>query len=367
MKIQLHEVSIWEITHSYKDSHEEWVVWYGWKLNIRPKYQREFVYGGKEKSAVIETIMKNFPLNVMYWMKNEDTSFEVLDWQQRTISFCQFVTGDFSVKIDENDMYFHNFPKDKQQEILKYTCMVYICEWSDSERLEWFKTINIAGMKLTEQELRNAVYTGEWLTDAKRYFSKNSCVAYQIAKEYLNGSPIRQDYLETTLDWISNGQIEKYMATHQHDIDAIELWQYFQQVISWIKIIFPNYRKEMKGLDWGRLYNIYRDSSFPNFESEIVRLMMDEDVSKKSGIYEYLLSGKEKHLNIRAFSDKQKREAYERQQGVCPHCENEWKMEIWKFDEMEADHIIPWHEGGHTDRENCQMLCKEHNRRKSGK
>lgn len=178
-------------------------------------------------------------------------------------------------------------------------------------------------MKLTEQELRNAVYTGEWLTDAKRYFSKNSCVAYQIAKEYLNGSPIRQDYLETTLDWISNGQIEKYMATHQHDIDAIELWQYFQQVISWIKIIFPNYRKEMKGLDWGRLYNIYRDSSFPNFESEIVRLMMDEDVSKKSGIYEYLLSGKEKHLNIRAFSDKQKREAYERQQGVCPHCENE--------------------------------------------
>jgi len=214
-----------------------------------------------------------------------------------------------------------------------------------------------------DQELRNAIYTGEWLTDAKRHFSKNGCPAYSIGSDYLNGVAIRQDYLETAIKWLSNDKIEDYMSVHQHDANSNELWLYFQSVINWVKVVFPKYRKEMKGIEWGFLYNEFKDVSFDSakLEDQVKTLMIDEDVTNKKGIYLYLLTGKEKYLNIKEFSQNQKREAYERQNGKCPNCNN-----IFEIDEMEGNHITPWHEGGKTIAENCQMLCKECNRRKSG-
>jgi len=360
MKIELKEITVRELTNGYKNNEEGGVIGYGGKLDIRPPYQREFIYKDKQRDAVIDTITKSFRLNVMYWAVREDDNFEVIDGQQRTISISQFIEGDFAF----NNRYFHNLQKDEQEQILNYKLMVYLCSGTDSEKLEWFKTINIAGEKLTDQELRNAVYSGSWVSDAKRYFSKNQCAAYGIGGDYLNGSAIRQDYLETTIKWISSDEIESYMAKNQHEPNANDLWLYFQSVINWVNAVFSKYRKEMKGVDWGFLYNEFKDQKFDSkkLEQEISRLMEDEDVTNKKGIYTYVLTKKEKHLNIRAFSQKQKREAYERQKGICA----EFK-EYFEFEEMEADHITPWHEGGKTSAENCQMLCKEANRRKSGK
>lgn len=359
MKIELKEISLKEVSEGYVNDDEEGVVGFKGKLNIRPKYQREFVYKDKQRDAVIETIRKNFPLNVMYWVKNEDGTFEVMDGQQRTISFCEYVAGKFSL----NFQYFHNLEEDEKKQILNYKLMVYFCEGTDKEKLDWFKTINIAGEKLYDQELRNAIYTGTWLSDAKRHFSKSNCPAYNMASDYMKGSSIRQDYLETAISWISNGEIEKYMAKNQHKPNANELWLYFQSVINWIKVVFPKYRKEMKGVDFGILYNEFKNKEFDfkKIEKEITKLMQDEDVTKKSGIYPYVLTRNEKHLNIRAFTDNQKREAYEKQEGICPKCKKHFEIE-----EMEADHIKPWHEGGKTTAENCQMLCKQDNRIKSG-
>ena len=209
MKIQLKEITVREVANKYINNEEEGVVGYNGNLNIRPKYQREFVYKDKQRDAVIETVRKNFPLNVMYWAKNEDGTFEVMDGQQRTISICEYVSGKFSL----NFQYFHNLEEVEKEQILDYRLMIYFCEGNDKEKLDWFKTINIAGEKLTDQELRNAIYTGTWLTDAKRHFSKSGGPAYNIGSDYLNGSPIRQDYLETTIDWISKGAIEQYMQT----------------------------------------------------------------------------------------------------------------------------------------------------------
>jgi len=259
----------------------------------------------------------------------------------------------------------------EKEQILNYKLMIYICKGNDKEKLDWFKIINIAGEKLTDQELRNAIYTGEWLSNAKAYFSKNGCPAYQIASKYMRGTPIRQDYLETVLKWISARDridIEDYMAQHQHETNASELWLYFNSVITWVKTIFPNYRKEMQGLEWGLLYNKYGNDKLDpqELENKIVLLMQDDDITKRSGIYEYLLSGEEKHLNIRAFTDTMKRKVYEKQKGICPHCKAEKKEKIhWEIEEMEADHITPWCEGGKTEIDNCQLLCKDHNRRKS--
>ena len=361
MEIKLHEITIRDVVNGYVDNQEDGVLGYGGKLDIRPPFQREFIYNEKERNAVIETINKGFPLNVMYWSKNGD-SFELLDGQQRTLSFCQYVNGDFSVDFKG----FNNLPKDLQEKILDYKLMIYVCDGTPSEKLDWFKIINIAGEKLTDQELRNSQYTGPWLHDAKRHFSKTGCPAYQIGEKYLNGSTIRQDYLETALKWISNLdgiEIEDYMGNHQQDSDANELWVYYQAVLDWVKRLFPNYRREMKGIDWGILYNEYKEQSYNSdkLEEKIKELMMDDDVTKKSGIYPYLITGKEKFLNIRAFTDNQKREAYEKQKGICPNCQKHFEIE-----EMEADHITPWHDGGKTTSDNCQMLCRECNRRKSG-
>lgn len=217
---------------------------------------------------------------------------------------------------------------------------------------------------MTDQELRNAVYAGRWTADAKRYFSKTGCPAHGLASDYLRGSSIRQEYLETAIAWLSDGEIDDYMSKHQDDKNATPLWHYFQSVINWVKATFPNYRKEMKGVDWGWLFNEFKGKSFDTdkLEKQVVELMMDDDVERKSGIYPYVLNGDERYLNIRAFSDNMKREAYERQKGVCVKCKKKFP-----FEEMEGDHIKPWHENGKTNAANCQMLCKDDNRRKSGK
>lgn len=364
MKIELKEITVRELTAGYADNAENGVVGYGGRLDIRPPFQREFIYKDKQRDAVINTVTKDFPLNVMYWAVRKDGTFEVIDGQQRTISVCQFVEGDFSVRIGSfpENRAFHNLQNNEQKQILDYKLMVYICSGTDSEKLEWFKTINIAGEKLTDQELRNAVYAGPWVSDAKRYFSKNN--RPKIGDDYLGGSANRQEYLETAINWISEGNIEFYMSKNQHEPNAIKLWLYFQEVINWVKAVFPKYRKEMKGIEWGFLYNEFGNESHnpAKLEEEVARLMEDEDVGSKKGIYTYVLTRREKHLNIRAFSPNQKREAYEKQKGICPVCNNHFEI-----DEMEADHITPWHEGGKTTAENCQMLCKEDNRRKAGK
>jgi hypothetical protein len=365
MKIELKEIAVKDLVEEYEDNDEAGVVGYGGRLDIRPPYQREFIYKDKQRDAVIDTITKDFPLNVMYWSVRGDGNFEIIDGQQRTVSICQYVNNDFSI----NGMAFHNLLGDKQEHILNYKLMVYFCEGTDSEKLEWFKTINIAGEKLTDQELRNAVYSGSWVTDAKRYFSKTGCPAFKIGSDYLNGSPIRQEYLETAIKWISDGNIEAYMSQHQHDPNASALWIYFQSVISWIEATFPkkynkNRKKFMKGIDWGTLYNQFKDEVLDadKLEKEIQDLILDDDVTNKKGIYPYVLTRNEKHLSIRAFTDAMKLKVYEKQSGICVKC-----GEHFELSEMEADHIKPWHEGGKTIEENCQLLCKNCNRKKSGK
>lgn len=370
MKIELHQITIGEIVADYHNSDEEGVTGYGGKLNIRPKYQREFVYNEKQRNAVMDTIWKGFPLNVMYWVKNADGTFELLDGQQRTISFCGFIAGEFMMVFDNNLRGFYNMNAEQKQRILDYPLQIYICEGTPEEQLNWFRIINIAGEKLTDQELLNAVYSGSWVTAAKRKFSKTGCVAYKLGSDYMSGNPIRQDYLETVLKWINNGDIENYMAAHQHDSNADELWLYYQNVINWVMAKFPKKRKEMKSVAWGEIYNLHKDDNLDaeELENEISRLMQDSDVQKKAGIYWYVLDSDEHHLGIRAFDDNTKREVYERQNGHCanPDC-TEGTDHVFVLEEMEADHITPWCAGGKTVADNCQMLCRECNRRKSGK
>ena len=365
------KITIRDLVDGYVNNGEDGVRGFAGKLDIRPAYQREFIYGEKERDAVIKTVRAGFPLNTMYWSVNPDGNFELMDGQQRTISICQFVKEIIPIKFkDGHEMAFSNLPTDQQEQILKYELSVYVCEGEPSEKLEWFRTINIAGKPLSEQELLNAQHTGPWLADAKRWFSKTGCPAYQIGEKYLNGSTLRQEYLEQALWWLSNGKIENYMSRHQQDSDAQELWQYFQSVIDWTKRVFPEYRKMMKGLDWGKFYNEHKDDTLNavKLEERIVELIDDDDddddVGNRKGIYEYLLTGDERTLSLRVFDDKTKIKQYEKQKGICPKCTATKHYEI---DEMEADHIVAWSNGGKTIPENCQMLCMMHNRTKSGK
>ncbi len=340
MEIKELRVTIGEVCKGYFNDAEEGVVGYDERLDIRPRYQREFVYKDAQRDEVIRTVMKGLPLNVIYWcrVKKEDGSdgYEVLDGQQRTISVCEYVDGSFSV----DDKYFYNLPTDQQKQILDYPLFVYVCDGTDSEKLEWFRIINIAGEELTEQELRNAVYAGSWTASAKRYFSKTGCAADALAGDYLKGSSIRQEYLETAILWAASAErktIEGYMAEHQNDANAVILWNYFRSVIDWVQATFPKKRREMKGVSWGLLFNAHgarTDLDPVRLEAEVQSLMGDEDVTRKSGIYEYLLTGDERKLSIRA------------------------------FDEMHADHMTPWSKGGKTTPDNCQMLCRDCNLKK---
>ena len=369
MKIELHKITVRELVEGYVDDAESGVRGFDGKLDIRPAYQREFVYKEKERNAVISTVMKGFPLNVMYWAKNSDGTFEVMDGQQRTISLCQYFNGDFAWgELDLAAKYFHRQPEDVQRKFLDYELMVYFCEGEPSEKIDWFKVINIAGLKLTPQEMRNAVYSGPWVADAKRYFSKPGCVAQKIGSPYLSGSADRQEYFETAIEWIINSArdkaIEEYMAIHQGDGEATELWLHFQKVVNWIETLFPKYRREMKGLEWGRLYKEFSAKSYnpKELERRVVALMTDKEVQNNKGIYEFLLSGETRRekLNLRQFDDDEKRSAYEAQNGICPVCGGHFE-----YEEMEGDHIVPWSKGGKTVPENLQMLCRRDNALKS--
>lgn len=372
MQIKKVQIPVRELVKKYNnDPTTGRVSGYDGKLDIRPPYQREFVYKDKQRDAVINTIQHGFPLNTIYWAKTGADTFEVLDGQQRIISICQYVNGDFALDY----RFFHNLPQQEQNVILDYELDVYQCDGTDAEKLAWFKIINIAGVKLTDQELRNAVYAGTWLSDAKKKFSAPNCAAYRLAKDYMAGAPIRQDYLESVLDWAAQREgktIELYMAEHQHDSDATSLWLYFQSVINWVSALFPVYRKEMKGVAWGLLFNEFESDHRPQaiLEQDIKSLLLDDDVTNKKGIYPYVLSGNEKYLNIRAFSESMKRTVYEKQGGICPHCAREGgenASKVWDISEMQADHIKPWCRGGHTTIDNCQCLCRHHNATKSGK
>lgn len=358
MEVTLNKITIRDLVRDYKDHDEEGITGYGGRLDIRPSYQREFVYNDEQREAVIDTVRKGFPLNVMYWAVRDDGDFEIIDGQQRTISICQYVNNDFSY----NGLTFHNLEDDEREQILDYELTIYECSGTDSEKLEWFKTINIAGEKLYDQELRNAVYHGSWVTDAKRYFSKNGCPAYQVGAKYLNGSAIRQDYLETVIKWKSNNNIIGYMSQHQHDEYATELWNYFLEVIDWIEATFIKYRSEMKGLPWGEFYNKYKSIDFnpEEIEQKISNLYEDLEVKNNKGIYQYILTDDSKYLNLRTFEDHVKKAIYEKQKNKCAHCKKEFP-----FNQMHADHIKPWSLGGKTEPENCQVLCQSCNAKKS--
>lgn len=360
MEIVLEKIPVRDIVDQYSDDGEGGVCGLAGKLDIRPPFQREFVYNETQRAAVINTVTRGLPLNIMYWAVRDDGSYEIIDGQQRTISIAQYVSGDFSY----NKLYFHSLTDNKQQEILDYQLMVYKCTGTDSEKLEWFKVVNIAGAKLTNQELRNAVYAGTWVSDAKRYFSRTGGPAYQLGKDYLGVKAIRQEYLETAIRWISKGEIEDYMSRHQHDPTAVAIWNHFQSIINWVAATFTKKRREMKSVDWGGLYDEYQNAQLDPvvIEEEIAKLMMDDDVTQKSGIYPYVLTRQERYLNVRSFSKAMKRAAYEKQERICKICEDQFRL-----NEMEADHITPWIEGGKTDAENCQMLCRACNRRKSSK
>ncbi|MBQ7421032.1 MAG: DUF262 domain-containing protein, partial [Prevotella sp.] len=331
MEIELRKITVRELAKGYEDNEEGGVRGFGGQLDIRPPYQREFIYDEKKRNAVITTMKRGFPLNVMYWATRDDDAevpYEVMDGQQRTISICQYVNGDFAYDFQ----YFHNLTETEKNQILDYELMVYVCSGTDKEKLDWFQTINIAGERLTPQELRNAVYAGPFVSDAKRYFSKSNCAAYQMGKFLINGSPIRQDYLETAIKWIANEQsspacrmtIEGYMAQHQHDPNALQLWQYFSAVITWVTSMFDVKKRKtiMKGVDWGDLYKHFGHEILDKAEldKEISQLIIDSEVQNKKGICSYVLTRDEHSLGLRAFPEDIKLSVYEKQGGICPLC-----------------------------------------------
>ena len=373
MTIKQMEVTVRDITSGYVNNDEQGVRGYNGLLDIRPPYQREFIYNEKEQQAVITTVLHGYPLNVMYWVKRSDDAecpYEVMDGQQRTLSLCEYADGKISYEFKN----FFNQPKDIQERILNYKLTVYVCEGEPSEKLEWFKTINIAGKPLNEQEINNAIYAGPFVSDAKRHFSKSNCGAFRLGKDLVNGTPIRQDFLKKALEWMADHETREghrqsvvgYMADHQHDPNANNLWSYFQQVLNWTITNFDlkRFKKIMKGLDWAFFYDKYSKETLDTAElaKRISTLMRDSEIQRQQGIIPYVLTGDERHLDLRAFPEDIKLAVWEQQKHICPLCGKEFDYEF-----MEGDHITPWREGGRTVIENCQMLCKECNRRKGAK
>lgn len=354
------------------------------KLTIQPEYQRNYIYAdGKRDVAVIDSILKGYPIGLIYFVEPAEDKYEVLDGQQRITSLGRFVTGKFAIK-DASGMqqYFSGLDKDKQDKILDTRLTIYICRGNEGEIKEWFKTINIAGVPLVPQELLNAIYSGPFVTLAKAEFSNSQNSNVQKWKSYIIGDVKRQAYLERALDWVSKGNIEDYMSKHRYDNNINELKTYFNTVIEWADGVFKDVYREMCGLEWGRLYEIYHNNPYdPNVVSERVRALYDDDcVTNKRGIFEYVLGGETDKtlLNIRIFDDRTKKKVYDLQTekakaahiSNCPYCamsEGNNKTRIWKLSEMDADHVTAWSKGGSTDISNCQMLCKTHNRAKGNR
>ena len=356
----------------------------GGKLTVQPEYQRNYIYAdGKKDVAVIQSILKGYPLGLIYFNKVADDKFEVLDGQQRITSIGRYVTGKFAVK-DQNDLeqYFSGLPQELQDKILNTELLIYECQGSESEIKEWFKTINIAGVPLNNQELLNAVYSGSFVTLAKAEFSNSQNANIQMWSAYISGNVNRQDYLATALDWVSHGHVGDYMSQHRYDDNINELKAYFTSVIDWASSVFIDVKNEMCGLEWGRLYEQYHQNAYNPAEvsQRLHELYADPYVTNKRGVVEYILGGcsDTKLLNIRIFGEADKQTVYEqqtstaREQGVsnCPLCAmgNDANHDrIWKLSEMDADHVTAWSKGGSTDISNCQMLCKTHNRAKGNK
>jgi len=373
MTIKQKEVTVGEIVKDYVNNDEQGVRGYGGLLDIRPPYQREFIYNEKEQKAVIHTVLHGYPLNVMYWVKRADDAecpYEVMDGQQRTLSICQYVAGKFSYEFKN----FSNQPADIRQCILDYKLTIYVCEGEESDKLEWFQTINMKQKPLTEQEIRNAIYAGPFVTDAKKHFSKTNCGAYRLGKDLVNGTLNRQEFLERALEWMADHETRQghrqsvvgYMATHQHDPNANNLWTYFQTVLNWAITNFDmkRFKKIMKGLNWAELYDKYGSETLDTtaLGKRISELIRDSEIQRQSGIIPYLLTGDEHYLDLRSFPEDIKLAVWEQQEHKCALCGKEFDFEF-----MEGDHIKPWREHGRTVAENCQMLCRECNRRKGAK
>jgi len=354
------------------------------KLTIQPEYQRNYIYAdGKRDVAVIESILKGYPLGLIYFNKVGEGKFEILDGQQRITSIGRFVTNKFAVKDSAGFLQnFNALPKDKKEKILETKLLIYICEGAESEIKEWFKTINIVGVPLNEQELLNAIYSGPFVTKAKEEFSNSQNANIQKWSAYVRGSVNRQDFLECALDWVSKGQIDMYMSQHRNDNNINELKTYFNTVIDWVSGIFDVTESEMCGLEWGRLYETYHANAYnpDEISKKVHNLYADPYVKNRKGIFEYILGGSvdTKLLDVRVFDEATKKSVYTQQTkkakdenvSNCPLCalgNDANKIKIWQIKEMDADHIAAWSKGGATDINNCQMLCKTHNRAKGNK
>ena len=354
------------------------------KLTIQPEYQRNYIYAdGKRDVAVIDSVLKGYPIGLIYFNKVSDDDLEILDGQQRITSLGRFVTGKFAIKdADGMQQVFSGLPKDKQDKILQTKLLIYECEGTESEIKEWFKTINIVGVPLSNQELLNAIYSGPFVTLAKEEFSNSQNANVQKWSAYISGSVNRQDYLERALDWVSKGDIDNYMSRHRQDTNINELKNYFNSVIDWVSSVFIDVESEMRGLEWGRLYETYHKKSYDpkKVSAEVHKLYADPYVKNRKGVFEFILGGMEdtKLLDVRVFDEATKKSVYATQtaeakeKGVsnCPHCaigHDSGKDKIWALNEMDADHVAAWSKGGATDVKNCQMLCKTHNRAKGNK
>ncbi len=356
------------------------------KLTIQPEYQRNYIYasdGGKKEMAVIESVLKGYPIGLIYFNKISDNNLEVLDGQQRITSLGRFITDKFAIK-DENEspQYFSGMAKDKQNKILETKLTIYECEGTESEIKEWFKTINIAGVPLNNQELLNAVYSGPFVTLAKAEFSNSQNANIQKWSAYISGNANRQDFLERALDWVSKGNIGDYMSRHRFDNNINELKKYFNSVIDWVSSVFIDVESAMRGLEWGRLYEEYHKKAYnpTKVSAEVQKLYADPYIKNRRGIFEYILGGSvdTKLLEVRVFDEATKREVYATQtakakkkgESNCPHCamgHDANKSKVWSFSEMDADHVSAWSKGGKSDIKNCQMLCKTHNRAKGNR
>jgi hypothetical protein len=388
MKTTLERYTVEEISDGfiYNEFEGKGLFGLSGRLTVQPEYQRNYIYAdGKRDVAVIESLLKGYPLGLIYFNKVTDSKFEVLDGQQRITSFGRFVTGKFAIK-DENGMeqYFSGLATDKQKKILKAELLVYECEGTESEIKEWFKTINIAGIPLNIQELLNAVYSGPFVSCGKEEFSNSLNSNIQKWSAYVSGTANRQDFWERALEWISKGKdnIGKYMSLHRFDSDISEVKTYFNSIIDWVSSVFPNVENEMRGLEWGRLYEEYHKQSYipAKVSADTQKLYANPFVKNRKGIFEFVLGGKRdtKLLDVRVFDEATKRTTYERQTSVarekgksnCPLCAigNEVnKIRSWSLNEMDADHIAAWSKGGATSPANCEMLCKSHNRAKGNR
>lgn len=382
------DLTVGDICAGFEFSESEGKGLFGWsgKLTIQPEYQRNYLYaekGGDKERAVVESILKGYPIGLLYFNTSEENKFEVLDGQQRITSLGRFLRGLFPVSEAGHMQYFESLPDERKKFFLESPLTIYICAGTENEIKAWYKTINIKGLELNKQEIANAIYSGAFVTAAKKIFSNSTSSKLHLWKNFVRGNVKRQEFLRTALEWIVNStddkKVEAYMSEHRWNADVSELQNHFERVIDWAKEIFPVPTEDMCGLDWGRLYETYHENFYDdkNLSAEVEKLFADEAVENKRGIYEYLLSDKKltKLLHVRFFDKNIKRTVYTQQtqdaksRGVsnCPLCaigKNSNAKKIWQFNEMDADHVTAWSNGGETSISNCQMLCKTHNRMK---